>query len=753
MLPLRFIILTLSTTRLIDSSGFVIFTLKEFEFDETQGYGICCSTDSHEQKCQCQMYVHVCVGVGFEHRKYHRDCSLLHHNSRVIADTRLLSNYNVSIPFDVRWPIKDDDSEDDDDDDYFIGDNDNDGDDDDNDNDNDDFADILMINDMIDNVSLLVEMRHEPSKAVMFRSENFLQLSPSNDVLRITEEKGDTKIEYDIKVECGINYYGQECAIFCNPSIGSFHFKCSSDGQRLCEDGWSGQNCDDPICANGCINGYCISPGVCRCRNGWQGNNCDRCKPQIDCKHGYCNKPNECICEKNWGGTYCDKDLDYCFHHSPCLNGGKCSSGGLQNYYYCNCTNGFTGQNCQIKLDPCANVNCGKYGRCISSWNSKSKYLCYCDATHHGDHCQYAVDENDQRHVNFHHSFQSGNCKLSNLEYMPAGFSWTTVDCRQCAIRCSEKRCEPRDCSHNDSNFENSLICPNDQHCVIITEDECLKGKCNYPRGRCLSWLQINSETTRRICRERLNAGNQNTEKCARIYLEFNLNNLLPGTTSDIITISDERYDNKDFLTNRIRNRLTASPILATIVQINDDDNYENRKHHILDAILTLRDSAISSTTDSTLLTTKQMLIIIICLMLLIILILLNISIMKNPHLCTRKRCKDLRNNNNFLELHLKQPTQKQNTSSSQSMYETCDQPFLNESKHHYSVSEPLDSGIIDRELEENEHNTRILEQQRMKPKLQILHQSYSDNSILNPLPLQLTGNDAQLYTAKSYQY
>uniref|UniRef100_A0A915PLZ5 Uncharacterized protein n=1 Tax=Setaria digitata TaxID=48799 RepID=A0A915PLZ5_9BILA len=52
------------------------------------------------------MYVHICVGVGFEHRKYHRDCSLLHHNSRVIAGTRLLSNYNVSIPFDVRWPVK-----------------------------------------------------------------------------------------------------------------------------------------------------------------------------------------------------------------------------------------------------------------------------------------------------------------------------------------------------------------------------------------------------------------------------------------------------------------------------------------------------------------------------------------------------------------------------------------------------------------------------------------------------------------------
>lgn len=29
-------------TKPIDSSGFVTFTLKQFQFDKTQGYGICC---------------------------------------------------------------------------------------------------------------------------------------------------------------------------------------------------------------------------------------------------------------------------------------------------------------------------------------------------------------------------------------------------------------------------------------------------------------------------------------------------------------------------------------------------------------------------------------------------------------------------------------------------------------------------------------------------------------------------------------
>ncbi|KAL3984610.1 Delta serrate ligand family protein [Acanthocheilonema viteae] len=751
----RLITFTLLTTNLIDSSGFVTFTLKEFKFDKSQGYGICCSAGHPEIECHCQMYVHICVGVGFEHRKYHRDCSLLHHNSRVIAGTRLLSNYSVSIPFDVRWPVK--------------------------------------------NVSLLVEMRHEPNKAIMFRSENFLQLSPSNDVLRITEEKGNTKIEYDVKVECGKNYYGQECAIFCNPSIGSFHFKCSSDGRRLCEDGWSGQNCNDPICANGCINGYCVSPGICKCRNGWQGNSCDRCKPQDGCKNGYCSKPNECICEKNWGGTYCDRDLDYCFHNSPCLNGGKCSSGGLQNYYYCNCTNGFGGQNCEIKLDPCAKVNCGKYGQCRASWNSERKYLCYCDVTHYGDHCQYRMDESNPMDIHFQRSFQPESCKLSNSESMPAGFSWTTVDCRHCIcqkgdIVCSEKRCEPRDCSHNDSNFGNSLMCPKDQHCIIVTEDECLKDKCDYPRGRCLSWLQINSETARRICRERLNAGDQNTQGCARMYLEFDIDNLLPGTTSGDVCfhlLLDANAANithigfdcklistntvqislqflmdvtmmKDFLKNRILNRLTTSKILAAVVKINDSDNHDRNEHPMLNAILTLRNSAISPTTDFTSLTTKQVLIIIICLMLLIILVLLNISIMKNPHFCARERFEGSRSNDNLLELQMQQPNQIYTTQAlikfekekqQNILSKTCNQQFLNSLKQHCSATEPFDSGIVDRELEENENNARILEQRRMKSKLQILHESQSDNSILNPIRLQLTGNNVKLHASKNYHY
>ncbi|VDM98465.1 unnamed protein product [Thelazia callipaeda] len=613
-------------------------------------------------------------------------------------------------------------------------------------------------------------MRHKRNKAVAFRSENFLKLSPlSEEISRINEfstlcfcddknlqKRGDAEISYEVKVQCGKFYYGEECSIFCNPTVGRFHFKCSPYGHRLCEDGWSGQNCDDPICANGCIHGYCISPGICKCRSGWQGENCNQCKSQEGCQHGYCNKPNECICEKNWGGTFCDRDLDYCFHNSPCLNGGKCSSAGLQNYYYCNCTNGFTGKNCEKKvesiakfkfihqIDPCSAVNCGKYGRCIALWNSENNYKCECDGSHYGDHCQYQThDEN----------MKGGSCKLSNWEYMENGFSWLTVDCRFCSchmskIRCSEKKCEPRDCYRNDSESGQPVSCPKDQRCVIITQDECLKGDCSYPRGRCFSWSQLNSAMLRRIC-QHSSKEKINIQGCARMNLEFNLQNLPSGTTSGdvcyhllldasienithigfeckLITPNTVQVDivsyygislkllfnielEKEFLKNRLQNHLTSSQILAAIVRIDSTDNSESNENSIMKSISTVQNSEVASAQELIPLSSHQMLVIITCLMLLIVFILLNICILKNPYLCGGRR---FMGSVELLELQ-------------------------SEPKGHYSVSTFLDSGIIDQESQENEYNARVLEQERVKAKAWTLRGSLSDDAILNPMRLQ----------------
>uniref|UniRef100_A0A183I5N3 DUF4371 domain-containing protein n=1 Tax=Onchocerca flexuosa TaxID=387005 RepID=A0A183I5N3_9BILA len=47
----------------------------------------------------------------------------------------------------------------------------------------------------------------------------------------------------------------------------------------------------------------------------------------------------------------------------------------------------------------------------------------------------------------------------------------------------------------------------------------------------------------------------------------------------------------KDSLKNRVRNRLTASQILAAVIRISDNDNQDNTKYPMLNAILTFRDS------------------------------------------------------------------------------------------------------------------------------------------------------------------
>uniref|UniRef100_A0A0R3RHZ6 Uncharacterized protein n=1 Tax=Elaeophora elaphi TaxID=1147741 RepID=A0A0R3RHZ6_9BILA len=47
----------------------------------------------------------------------------------------------------------------------------------------------------------------------------------------------------------------------------------------------------------------------------------------------------------------------------------------------------------------------------------------------------------------------------------------------------------------------------------------------------------------------------------------------------------------KDFLKNRILNHLTASKILAAVIQINDYDKRDKSEHPMLNAILKLRNS------------------------------------------------------------------------------------------------------------------------------------------------------------------
>ena len=52
---------------------------------------------------------------------------------------------------------------------------------------------------------------------------------------------GNSRIELSFRVQCTANFYGSDCATRCVPRDDSQgHYRCGSNGQRICLSGWSG---------------------------------------------------------------------------------------------------------------------------------------------------------------------------------------------------------------------------------------------------------------------------------------------------------------------------------------------------------------------------------------------------------------------------------------------------------------------------------------------------------------------------------
>ncbi|KAA0714844.1 Protein jagged-1 [Triplophysa tibetana] len=193
-------------------------------------------------------------------------------------------------------------------------------------------------------------------------------------------------LEYRLRFRCDTNYYGPFCNKLCRVRDDFFgHFDCDPSGTKVCKEGWTGAECTQALCKQGCHldHGTCDEPGECKCHYGWKGDLCDQCETFPGCDHGTCTEPWKCMCDTNWGGLLCDKDLNYCGNHQPCKNGGTCIN-TEPNEYFCVCQEGFHGRNCDIDTNEC------EIGVCVNARSCRNLiggYLCDCLPGWSGPNC------------------------------------------------------------------------------------------------------------------------------------------------------------------------------------------------------------------------------------------------------------------------------------------------------------------------------------------------------------------------------
>uniref|UniRef100_A0A8C0MYE4 Delta-like protein n=1 Tax=Canis lupus familiaris TaxID=9615 RepID=A0A8C0MYE4_CANLF len=247
--------------------------------------------------------------------------------------------------------------------------------------------------------SLIIEALHtdSPDDLTTENPERLISRLATQRHLTVGEEwsqdlhsSGRTDLKYSYRFVCDEHYYGEGCSVFCRPRDDAFgHFTCGERGEKVCNPGWKGQYCTEPICLPGCDeqHGFCDKPGECKCRVGWQSRYCDQCIRYPGCLHGTCQQPWQCNCQEGWGGLFCNQDLNYCTHHRPCRNGATCTNTG-QGSYTCSCRPGYSGANCETEIDECGTSPCRNGGSCTDLENG---YSCTCPPGFYGRICELSA--------------------------------------------------------------------------------------------------------------------------------------------------------------------------------------------------------------------------------------------------------------------------------------------------------------------------------------------------------------------------
>jgi hypothetical protein len=170
--------------------------------------------------------------------------------------------------------------------------------------------------------------------------------------------------------------------------------KCTAPNTCVCDDGYTGEACESPICfeiaahlnATCSHHGKCTGPNECSCSTGWAGEQCEfpKCKFKLStdegvCSgHGSCSAPDQCECAEGWFGPNCDEAICFGIPNSEgaCNSHGECYKPGL-----CDCEHGFSGNECEY--ESCE--RCNHKGRCVG------RHQCECSRGFKGYDCSSQV--------------------------------------------------------------------------------------------------------------------------------------------------------------------------------------------------------------------------------------------------------------------------------------------------------------------------------------------------------------------------
>jgi len=304
-------------------------------------------------------------------------------------------------------------------------------------------------------------------------------------------------------------YTGIECSIpICyNKSLDnetcSNHGQCSSPDNCTCDAGWTGEQCEIPVCfGNNATDpmvcsgrGVCSFKDTCICKRNtflhhvWDydflGPNCQvpvcftqlATDPLVCSGRGSCDSPNSCNCTAPYSGSNCQ--LEGCFGLSTtdpmvCSGRGDCLLKDV-----CLCTVPSTiGSQCELNI--CNYINSSVPEVCSTHGQCTGPEQCTCDEGWTGPDCQFYVCTNASSNSSSVCSGH-GNC--------------TYIETCECDPRYTGPNCQFPICFGLDST--NTSVCSGHGDCVAPNHCECLRD----PFFNELVWNgTLCNETAERFC-------------------------------------------------------------------------------------------------------------------------------------------------------------------------------------------------------------------------------------------------------------